>query len=58
MCLEEDETVTVATVCDHVEPHRGDEYLFWFGATQSLCAHHHNSTKQREEKRDEQRSIE
>ncbi len=48
LCLE-DEIVTAATVCDHVEPHRGDPALFWNGPFQSLCAHHHNSTKQREE---------
>jgi hypothetical protein len=48
MCLEAD-IVTEATVCDHVEPHRGNEDLFWSGPFQSLCSHHHNSTKQREE---------
>lgn len=47
-CLE-DETVTPATVCDHIEPHRGDPILFWSGPFQSLCDHHHNSAKQREE---------
>jgi hypothetical protein len=30
--------ITRATVCDHVEPHRGDEDAFWNGAKQSLCA--------------------
>lgn len=38
---------TEATVCDHVEPHRGDEAKFWGGPFQSLCATHHNSDKQR-----------
>ena len=29
--------MTPATVCDHVEPHRGDPTLFWNGPFQSLC---------------------
>ena len=41
---------TPATVCDHVEPHKGDEEKFWNGPFQSLCAEHHNSDKQRIEK--------
>jgi 5-methylcytosine-specific restriction protein A len=49
MCIA-DEVVEEATVCDHVTPHRGDEDLFWSGPFQSLCAHHHNSAKQREER--------
>jgi hypothetical protein len=48
MC-KRDGTVTVATICDHVIPHRGDYDLFWNGETQSLCATHHASEKQREE---------
>ena len=43
--------VTAATVCDHVEPHRGDEAKFWGGPFQSLCAAHHDGRKQREERR-------
>lgn len=43
-------TLTPATVCDHVEPHRGDEAKFWHGATQSLCESCHNRHKQREER--------
>ena len=39
-----------ATVCDHIEPHRGDREKFWSGPFQSLCAEHHNSDKQRIEK--------
>lgn len=42
--------VTAATVCDHVEPHRGDVALFWAGPFQSLCKPHHDSQKQREER--------
>lgn len=49
MCLAEG-TVTAAGVCDHVEPHRGDPVKFWHGRRQSLCAHHHSSVKQREER--------
>lgn len=52
MCIE-DEIVEPATVCDHVTPHRGIEELFWSGPFQSLCAHHHNSAKQREERNGE-----
>jgi 5-methylcytosine-specific restriction protein A len=38
--------VEVATVVDHVVPHRGDRKLFYFGDLQSLCKRHHDSTKQ------------
>ena len=41
--------VTPATVCDHVDPHRGDAVRFWGGPFQSLCASCHSSTKQAEE---------
>lgn len=47
MCLPK---VTAATVCDHIEPHRGDIAKFWAGPFQSLCTHHHSSDKQRIEK--------
>lgn len=40
----------VATVCDHLTPHKGNLAAFYSGPFQSLCARHHNSTKQREEK--------
>lgn len=49
MCKREG-IITPATVCDHVVPHRGDEHLFWHGRMQSLCAPHHDRTKQREER--------
>jgi 5-methylcytosine-specific restriction protein A len=42
--------VTPATVCDHVEPHRGDEFRFWSGPFQSLCDTHHSQDKQRAER--------
>ena len=38
--------VTAATVCDHVEPHRGNADRFWHGKRQSLCKQHHDSAKQ------------
>jgi 5-methylcytosine-specific restriction protein A len=37
--------VTPATICDHVEPHRGDVNKFWLGPFQSLCKSCHDSTK-------------
>ncbi|CAG9172429.1 hypothetical protein CURE108131_23125 [Cupriavidus respiraculi] len=44
--------VTVATVVDHIVPHRGDRDVFWDRANwQSLCASHHSGAKQREEQR-------
>lgn len=43
MCLPR---ATKATVCDHVNPHKGDEALFWSGPFQSLCTTCHSSTKQ------------
>lgn len=41
--------ITVATVADHIVPHRGDEHLFWYGDLQPLCATCHNSMKARQE---------
>lgn len=49
MC-EMDGRITVATVVDHVKPHRGDEQLFFYGRLQSLCKLHHDSAKQSEER--------
>lgn len=44
--------VGAANVVDHIEPHRGDQALFWRRSNwQALCSHHHNSAKQREEAR-------
>ena len=41
-----------ATVVDHIQPHRGNQSLFWNKSNwQPLCAHHHNSAKQRQERR-------
>lgn len=36
----------LATVADHVEPHRGDKHKFFNGKLQSLTAVCHNSIKQ------------
>ena len=34
---------SMATVVDHIKPHRGDKKLFWDrGNWQPLCEHHHN----------------
>jgi 5-methylcytosine-specific restriction enzyme A len=46
MCLEEGEgQIVPATVADHIEPVRCDPVKMWTGALQSLCAHHHSSSK-------------
>lgn len=47
-CKQEGRT-RIATVADHVEPHRGDEVLFFEGKLQSLCASCHSAVKQQEE---------
>lgn len=41
--------VTVATVCDHIIPHKGNLQLFWQGPFASLCAECHSSVKAKEE---------
>ena len=41
---------TLATVCDHVTPHRGDLTAFWAGPFQSLCQACHSGDKQRIER--------
>lgn len=41
--------ITLATICDHVIPHKGDRVLFWRGPFQSLCETCHNSTKRIQE---------
>lgn len=42
--------IVVASVCDHIDQHKGDEAKFWEGPFQSLCSTCHNSDKQRIEK--------
>jgi len=41
----------LATVADHIEPHRGDAEKFWRGALMSLCQSCHSGWKQRLEAR-------
>jgi len=36
---------TPATICDHIEPHRGDVAKFWKGPFMSLCVRCHNVIK-------------
>jgi 5-methylcytosine-specific restriction enzyme A len=41
---------TSLLVCDHIEPHRGDERLFWDETNlQTLCKGCHDKIKQAEE---------
>jgi 5-methylcytosine-specific restriction enzyme A len=49
-CLEAGDRVA-AVVCDHVNRHNGDPLRFWSGPFQSLCAGHHDASKQREERK-------
>ena len=44
MCAERG-VVTVATVADHIDPHKGDWNKFCLGELQSLCSTCHNSAK-------------
>ena len=49
-CAIEGRKVTASHV-DHVEPHLGQWLLFFrYENTQSLCAHHHNMTRQHEKR--------
>lgn len=34
--------IELATVCDHIEPHKGDIVKFWKGPFRSLCKYHHD----------------
>ena len=38
-----------ATVANHVTPHRGDPWLFWYGALESVCKNCHDEAIQRAE---------
>jgi 5-methylcytosine-specific restriction enzyme A len=44
MCLRLN-VLNPARVADHIVPHKGNEVLFWTGQLQSLCHHHHNTSK-------------
>ena len=50
MCLQTGAVVPAVAV-DHVKPHKNDPIIFWFGELQSLCASHHNRSKQQLETR-------
>lgn len=46
-----------ATVVDHIQPHKGDQRLFWDSSNwQALCKQCHDSDKQRLEKSGEART--
>jgi 5-methylcytosine-specific restriction enzyme A len=49
-CLKQG-VIEVATVADHIIPHKGDWDLFWDGQLQSLCKWHHDSYKRQDELR-------
>jgi 5-methylcytosine-specific restriction endonuclease McrA len=43
--------VSIATIADHIEPHKGNKALFYSSDNlQSLCKHCHDSVKQQQEK--------
>ena len=48
MCLARN-TLTPATIADHLHPHRGNLYAFAEGALQSLCKACHDGRKQQTE---------
>lgn len=49
---EADDQITAATVVDHIEPHQGDQRLFWDrGNWQALCKSCHDSKTAREDGR-------
>ena len=51
MCYKEGITKQ-ADVVDHIIPHKGDTKLFWdINNWQPLCKRHHDSDKQRAERR-------
>lgn len=50
MC-EADGKLATASVCDHIEPHKGDHDKFYAGPYQSLCKACHDGPKQKQERR-------
>lgn len=57
MCQEQGR-VTVATVVDHIIPHKGDPKLMWDRSNwQPLCATHHNRDKQSQDKGGSKRTV-
>jgi 5-methylcytosine-specific restriction enzyme A len=55
-CLQQG-LVVPATCADHIEPHKGDARLFFYGALQSLCDACHSGLKQQEEHQGFNREI-
>lgn len=51
MCIAMNVFGVLATVADHIVPHRGDRDLFWKGKLQSLCETCHDARKQADEAR-------
>lgn len=49
--------VTLATVADHIEPHKGDEVKFWTGELQPLCKACHDGWKAKLENRGRDTSV-
>lgn len=50
-CMEAGHDLPFGNVVDHIIPHHGDQKLFWdFSNIQTLCATHHSSDKQKEER--------
>jgi hypothetical protein len=49
--------VVAAEIADHIEPHKGDPFKFWFGKLQSLCLNCHNAEKQQIENRGYTKTI-
>jgi 5-methylcytosine-specific restriction endonuclease McrA len=49
MCLQQGKIV-LASVVDHVIPHKGDHQAFWFGELQSLCRRCHDGRERQLEK--------
>src|SRR5262245_6496515 len=47
----------LATIADHVEPHRGDPLAFYAGRLQSLCKQCHDSDKKYIENRGRERET-
>jgi 5-methylcytosine-specific restriction enzyme A len=41
-----DGRAVAASVCDHINPHRGDQDAFWAGPFQSLCSSCHGRKQQ------------
>jgi hypothetical protein len=45
MCLKKLNKVTPAKIADHILPHDGNQFRFWYGELQSLCLAHHSKQK-------------